>query len=272
MLIGLFEGGVMEGSLLDVIFRRRSIRRFDKDRKVPEEFVRRILEAGIDAPSAGNIQPRTFIVVEDEEVRAQLYELCDRQEFMLEAPLWIVICVDLHRHLRASELSGVKYDFTGILPYTFAVLDTALSLENMVLAAEALGLGSVIIGSIIEYPEKAKQILKLPPHCLAISILCVGYPRESPPKRKKWDYEVIVSKDRYREITREDVEKYWKEAITASLKRAGKEVTEEELNEILRKRTYGIAYSTHYTEEFIKESNKKLIKYLVEQGFLKELS
>jgi len=255
--------------LIDVILERRSIRKFDKNRKIPEEVSKLILEAGINAPSAGNIQPRTFIIVENENVKAQLYELCEKQRFMLDAPLWIVVCVDLHRHLRASELSGVKYDFTGILPYTFAVLDTALSLENMVLAAEALGLGSVIIGSVIEHPEKAKQILRLPSHCLAISILCIGYPAKSPPKRKKWNYEVIVCKDHYREITKEDVENYWKELMVAGLKRAGKRLTEEEINEILKKRSYGKAYSAHYTEEFIREVNRKLISYLVNNGFLK---
>ena len=257
--------------LLDVILKRRSIRKFDKNRDIPEEISKLILEAGINAPSAGNIQPRTFIIIKDETVKAQLYELCEKQRFMLDAPLWIVICVDLHRHLKASELSGVKYNFTGILPYTFAVLDAALSLENMVLAAEALGLGSVIIGSIIEHPEKAKQILKLPKHCLAISILCVGYPAESPPKRKKWDYDVIVCKDHYREITKEDVEKYWKEFMLADLQRAGKKLTKEQINEILKRKSYGISYSTHYTEEFIREANKKLISYLIKSEFLKEL-
>jgi len=247
-------------SLLDVIFERHSIRRFDGNKKISNEFVRKILEAGIVAPSAGNIQPRTFIVVKDENIKAQLYELCERQKFMLEAPVWIVVCVNLHRHLMASELSGVKYDFTGILPYTFAVLDTALSLENMVLATEALGLRSVIIGLIIEHLEKAKQILKLPEYCLALSILCIGYHAEKTPKRKKWNYEVIVCKDSYKEITKKDVEKYWRDFILADLKRAE------------RKITYGAAYSTHYTEEFIKEVNKKLIRYLINHGFLKELS
>jgi len=159
----------MESSaLLNLILERTSIRDFDKGKNVPETILKKILLAGIRAPSAGNIQPRTFIVVKDEAVKEQLYELCEDQAFMRDAPVWIVICIDLHRHLKAAKLTGVEYDYTGILPYTFGVLDAALSLENMVIAAEASGLGSVIIGSVIEHPEKAKEILKLQEHCLAL--------------------------------------------------------------------------------------------------------
>jgi len=141
-------------NLLNVILTRTSIRDFDKNRKVPEEILKQILLAGIRAPSAGNIQPRTFIVVKDDTVKELLYKLCENQTFMKDASVWIVVCLDLHRHLKAAKLTGVEYDFTGILPYTFGVLDAALALENMVIAADVFGLGSVIIGSVIEHPQR----------------------------------------------------------------------------------------------------------------------
>jgi len=256
--------------LLNIILERTSIRDFDKGKKVPEDIVKKILFAGIRAPSAGNIQPRTFIVVNNEAVKEQLYELCENQAFMKDAPLWIVICVDLHRHLKAAKLTGVKYDYTGVLPYTFGVLDAALSLENMVIAAEALGLGSVIIGSVIEHPEKTKEILKLPKHCLAISIICVGYSiKKKPDRREKWDYHVIIGEDFYKDINARDVSEYWKKFISSDLKRSGKKVSDEEIEKIFKEKSYGEAYSNHYTEEFIKTTNEKLMNFLKEQGFLK---
>ncbi|MEM3797925.1 MAG: nitroreductase family protein [Candidatus Bathyarchaeia archaeon] len=257
-------------NLLNLILERASVRNFDKNRKVSDAILRKILLAGIRAPSAGNIQPRTFIIVKDEAVKEKLYELCENQAFMKDAPIWIVVCLDLHRHLEASRLTGVDYDFTGILPYTFGVLDAALSLENMVIAAEALGLGSVIIGSIIEHPQKVNEILKLPPHCLALSILCIGYPKAKPLRREKWDYNVIVCENHYKAINVEEVSKYWRKFIATDLKRSGKRPKKEEVEKICRERTYGIAYSTHYTEGFIKATNKKLMEYLTTQGFLKE--
>ena len=145
-----------------------------------------------------------------------------------------------------------------------------MSLENMVIAAEALELGSVIIGSVIEHPEKVKKILKLPEHCLALSILCIGYPKKKLGRREKWDYNVIVCEDHYREIDARDVSEYWKKFISSDLKRGGKEVSDEVVEKFSKERTYGKTYSNHYKEEFIKTTNKKLIAFLKEQGFLRE--
>ena len=263
----------MESSgLLDTILRRTSIRNFNRNKEIPTEILEKILLAGIRAPSAGNIQPRTFIVVKNQTIKERLFELCENQAFMKDAPVWIVVCVDLHRHLKAAKLTGVDYDYTGVLPYTFGVLDTALSLENMVIAAEALELGSVIIGSVIEHPEKVKEILKLPEHCLALSILCIGYPKKKLGRREKWDYNVIVCEDYYREIDARDVLGYWKKFISSDLKRDGKKATHEVVGKFCKERTYGKTYSNHYKEEFIKTTNKKLMTFLGEQGFMRKLT
>ncbi|MEM2806704.1 MAG: nitroreductase family protein [Candidatus Bathyarchaeia archaeon] len=260
----------MAGSgLLNAILERASVRNFDESRSVSEEDLKKILLAGIRAPSAGNIQPRTFIVIKDEKVKEMLYELCENQAFMKAAPVWIVVCLDLHRHLKAAKLTGVDYDFTGILPYTFGVLDAALSLENMVIAAEALGLGSVIIGSIIEHPQRVKEILNLPKHCLALSILCIGHPKKKPKRREKWGYRVIVCENRYKDISPRDVLKYWKKVVSNGLKRAGKKPTKDDVEKICKERSYGVAYSNRYKEEFVKEVNKKLMNFLMEQSLLK---
>lgn len=255
-------------SMLDKILERTTIRIFEKDKKIPEEFVKNILLAGIRAPSAGNIQPRTIIVVKDEAVKEQLYQLCENQAFMKAAPLWIVMCVDLHRHLKAAELTGVKYDYTGILPYTLSVLDASLSLENMVIAAEALGLGSVMIGSIIEHPEEARKILELPKHCLAFCILCVGYPKRKFGTREKWNYKVIVCEDHYKDIDAPDVIEYWKKFILSDLKRGGKEISPEIIERICNERNYGKSYANHYKEEFVTATNRKLTEFLKRQGLL----
>ncbi len=207
----------MSGTLLKTINERASVREFDKNRPVSDDFARKILVAGLRAPSAGNIQPRTFIVVEDKRAREQLYDLCENQDFMKDASLWIVVCADVHRHVRAAELTGVQYDFMGILPFTFSVLDAGLSLENMVLAADSLGLGSVISGSVIEHPSEAQRILKLPKHTLAISILCVEHPKKKPNRREKWSHRIIVCKNVYKSIDKEDVEEYWKRVIVNDL-------------------------------------------------------
>jgi nitroreductase len=171
--------------MLNTTLSRTSTRNFDKDKKVPERILKKVLLAGIRAPSAENIQPRTFIVVKDQAVKERLFELCENQAFMKDAPVWIVVCVDLHRHLKAAKLTGVDYDYTGVLPYTFGVLDTALSLENMVIAAEALELGSVIIGSVIEHPKKSKRDFKTARALLSSIHSVYWIPEKEPWKKRK---------------------------------------------------------------------------------------
>jgi len=254
--------------LLQIILKRTSIRDFVKDRKVPDRVLEKILTSGIRAPSAGNIQPRSFVVVKDRIVKDRLYELCESQAFMKDAPVWIVPCVDLHRHLKAARLTGVEYDYTGILPYTFGVLDAALSIENMVIAAEGLGLGSVIIGSIIDHPRKVKEILNLPEHCLALCILCIGYPKKKPVARAKWDYGAIVGEDRYRDIEKKEVSEYWNKWLANDLRRSGKEL-HEEIKKFYAESSYGKSYSNHYTEEYVRTTSNKLMEFIKEQKFLK---
>jgi FMN reductase [NAD(P)H] len=254
--------------LVNLILERTSIRVFAKDKKVPERVLEKILNSGIRAPSAGNIQPRSFVVIKDQSIKDRLYELCENQAFMKDAPIWIVPCVDLHRHLKAARMTGVEYDYTGILPYTFGVLDTALSIENMVIAAEALGLGSVMIGSIIDHPRKVKEILDLPDHCLALCILCIGYPKEKPETRAKWNYNAIVRENHYTDIGKEEVAKYWDECFANDLRRSGKEL-HEEIRKFYAESSYGKSYSNHYTEEYVRTTSKKLMDFIKEQGFLK---
>lgn len=260
----------MENStLVKTILERTSHRHFYKEREIPEDVVKQILTAGIRAPSAGNIQPRTFIVLKNEKVREEVYQLCEDQAFMKEAPLWIVACVDLHRHLKAASLTGVQYDYTGFLPYTMSVLDAALSLENMTLAAESLGLGSVMIGSIIEHPEEAKKILKLPEQCFAICILCIGYPKRKPRPRVKWDYGVIVCYNSYKDVEMDDVLAYWRNFMFGDLERNETKIPAETVEKVIRERSYGRTYAGHYKEDFVKTTSIKIAEFLRKQNIIK---
>ena len=111
-------------SLLDLIFSRRSIRRYE-NKEIPQEVLQQILEAGRQAPSAANRQPIRFVIVNDHEL---LKILCDSLiiRFVKYAPLAIVGCAD------------VKSLLTG----KWAVVDTTIAMQNMVIAAWALGIGS----------------------------------------------------------------------------------------------------------------------------------
>ncbi|MDI6642646.1 MAG: nitroreductase family protein [Candidatus Hodarchaeaceae archaeon] len=163
--------------VLEAIRTRRSVRKYEK-RSVPEEFVRKILEAGRWAPSASNAQPWSFIVLRDEGVRKEVARAATYGRFLAEAPLGIAVVVD-----PAAS--------------THPVEDGAIATQNMLLAAHALGLGTCWIGSYgSSYEERVKEVLGIPEDKRLLSIISVGYPAESS-KSTRRDLGELVFRDRY---------------------------------------------------------------------------
>jgi nitroreductase len=152
-------------SLIDVVLSRRSIRNYDK-KEIPKEVLDQILEAGRLAPSAANKQPWHFIVVTDEAIKHELSKgLFGR--FIKNAPLTIVGCA--HKDRIAGRWS---------------VISTAIALQNMVIAAWSLGVGSCWIGAFDE--NKVRELLSIPDRYHVVAVIPFGYPAKSPgPKGKK---------------------------------------------------------------------------------------
>ena len=160
-------------SLLDLILSRRSIRHYE-NKDIPEEVLQQILETGRQAPSAANRQPIRFIIVNDHDI---LKNLCDNliTRFVKYAPVAIVGCADIK-----SLLTG-----------KWAVVDATIAMENMVIAAWTLGIGSCWIGACNE--EKVKEMMKIPNEWKVVALLTFGYPAEKPKQRKKKSFEKMFS-------------------------------------------------------------------------------
>jgi nitroreductase len=140
--------------VFEAIEERRSIRKY-QDTPVSREKLEKILEAGRLAPSAKNIEPWHFIAVTDIEKRKALSR-GKWAKFLTQAPLVIVACGDK----KAS-------------PKWYAI-DVALAVENMVLTAVSLGLGTCCVGSFTE--KDIKTALKIPENFEVLVMLAVGYP------------------------------------------------------------------------------------------------
>ena len=153
--------------LMEAITKRRSIRTFAK-KKIPDKQLDVLIRALRWAPSAGNLQSRRFYMVFNPRLRKKLATLAWDQEFIAEAPLAVVACAD-HRIEKEYGPEGVEL---------FCVLDVAASIQNMLLAAHAEGLGSCWVGAFDE--QEVRSLLKLPAHLRPVSIVAVGYPAESP--------------------------------------------------------------------------------------------
>lgn len=171
----------MEMEVYDAIKGRRSVRRFKKD-PVEEEKVEALKEALRSAPSAGNLRMRRFYFVFNEEAKKRLSVAAFSQRFILEAPLVVVACADL----RIEDYYGKR----GVELY--AIQDCAVSVENMMLMAHSLGLGSVWVGAFAE--AEAARSLSLPEELRPVAIVPVGYPAAVPsaPPRRGAEEEVVT--------------------------------------------------------------------------------
>ena len=164
---------------IETIMTRTSIRSFT-DRAVSADTIEMLVRAGIAAPTAVNLQPWHFVVVND---RAEIDELGGngRQSQMWhESPLVIVVCGNMEK-----AMEGVGQ--------AFWVQDCSAATENILLAAHALGLGAVWTGCypIEDRVANISQVLGLPEHIIPLCAIVMGYPNESPQPKDKWKPENV---------------------------------------------------------------------------------
>lgn len=159
--------------VVDAIFGRRSIRKY-KNKEVEKEKILEILEAAIWAPNSGNSQTWRFFVVRNEAIKQKIAKAAYNQQFIAEAPIVIVVCYD-------KEEMSWYYGKRGVELY--AIQDTAAAIQNMLLAAYNLGLGSCWVGAFDE--QKIAKILKLPKNYRPVAIVTIGYADEKPKSSRK---------------------------------------------------------------------------------------
>jgi nitroreductase len=168
---------------LDVILTRRSVRKYSTA-SVPQESVDLLLRAAMAAPSAGDQRPWRFVVVKDKDRLQELAAAEPHGGMIARAALAVVVCADLGR---------VRHD-------GFWVQDCSAATENLLLAAHALGLGAVWVGT---YPRDDRvrsvgEVLGLRDPLLAFAVVAIGYPEESTASVDRFDPERVYV-DRYEE-------------------------------------------------------------------------
>jgi len=153
--------------ILDIIRQRRSVRDFT-DRDVPPAIIEELVEAVRWAPSAGNLQSRRFYFVQDEATRRELGKAALNQQFIARAPLAVVACLD--------RTISVRYGDRGVNLY--AIQDTSAAVMNLMLLAQARGLGTCWVGAFNEFD--VIEVLDLPDNLRPIAIVPIGYPGKAP--------------------------------------------------------------------------------------------
>ena len=176
-----------EKSALDVIMSRKSVRSYTEE-AIPAEKVEVLLKAAMAAPTAMNVQPWRFVVVTDQEVKDKLAG--PRGGMIAKAPLVIVVCGETTFMRKPwGQPDAEPVEMENIFWYE----DCAAATENLLLAAEALGLGAVWTAG---YPaadrmQPAIDALELPDNVKPFCIIPIGYPAGDDQPKDKWKPENI---------------------------------------------------------------------------------
>lgn len=193
--------------LYELMMKRRSVRAF-QDQKIPEPVVEKLLDVVNNAPSGGNIQPLSIILVQGQEGREKLSELAGGQPWVKNAPLSMIFCLDFYRIKKWAELC--QTDFRGqqaLNHFLIAYADLMAAAQNVVILAESLGLGSVYIGSIQHEIDETRRCFEIPEYVLPMMVLCLGYPKSIPRTIPKLKKEAIVHQEKYRRLGEDEIQK-----------------------------------------------------------------
>lgn len=172
-------------AVLDAMLNHRSVRHFLRD-PLPANTVETLVAAAQSAPTSSNLQTWSVIAVESQERREALANLVGPQKHLAVAPLVLVWLVDLSRIERLGKAQGRHPVGLNYLDtFLMGVIDAALAAQNAVVAAEAMGLGTVYVGGMRNQPEEVAKVLGTPSNVFPVFGLVVGQPDPARPAQIK---------------------------------------------------------------------------------------
>ena len=178
---------------LELVSSRQSVRAFDPERSVEKEKIDRIIEAARLAPSACNAQPWSFVLVDEPDLKNKIADTTSSRvlginHFTKQAPLHLLVVEE-----KVNLSSGVG---GWIKNKDYAQLDLGIVTSHIVLAAEAEGLGTCIVGWFNE--DKVRELLHIPSSKRVWLDIVIGYGTQPLRKKKRKSVDKILSYNRYK--------------------------------------------------------------------------
>jgi nitroreductase len=175
--------------VIETMLNRKSVRKYS-DQKPTEEEIETVVRAGQQAPFASQLCSL----------------LLTRKKAPFGAPLWFTICVDMYRMELIMAKRGWNVVACDLSMLLFGIQDAALMAENMVIAAESLGMGSCFLGMAPYRAGRIQKQYQLPKRVFPLVELVMGYPAEKFPTRPRYPLGFTLFEDRYPELTDEMIE------------------------------------------------------------------
>ena len=182
--------------VLEAQLSHRSIRQYT-DKKVDEALLHQLIQCAQGAASSSFIQAYSLVQVTDVDTREKIATLAGGQQWVQAAPEFLVICADLTRVEHCCVEQGLGALEGQAEHFLAATVDAALMSQNLMLAAESVGLGAVFIGGIRNDPAQVAELLSLPQQVYPVFGLCLGWPDAEPDLKPRLPVNVILHKDTY---------------------------------------------------------------------------
>jgi len=174
---------VLTNPVIECMLNRTSVRSYS-NRKPTDEEIETVVRAGQQAPFASQLCSL----------------LLSRRKAPFGAPLWFTCCVDMHRMELIMAKRGWTVVANDLSMLLFGIQDAALMAQNMVIAAESLGMGSCFLGMTPYHAERIQKQFKLPKRVFPLVELVMGYPAEERPPRPRYPVEFTLFEDSYPEL------------------------------------------------------------------------
>jgi nitroreductase len=200
--------------LFEAIVERRSVRKFTEEPVAWGDVVR-IIEAGMNAPSSGNLQNWRLLIVTEAAKRKAIAEASAQQYWMEKAPVFIVICSDMDKMRKFYGIRGERL---------YAIQNCAAAAQNMLLAAHSLGLGACWIGAFDE--NAVQRVIENPDGARIEAIIPVGHPDERAENLGRYPIETVCYFEKWGNRIKDMPGVLWDFNIAGHLAKAGRKAGE----------------------------------------------
>ena len=166
------------------------------DEPLDDETLMTLLRAARRAPTSSNMQTYSLVVVRDPEKKKQFAEIANNQQHIITCPVFVAICADTSRLEEVSRMHDKPF-VPGLELTLVSVVDAALVGMSLCLAAESLGLGTVMIGAMRNDPAAVSRLLGLPKGAFVLFGLCIGWPAHRPSQKPRLPEDLVIHFEQY---------------------------------------------------------------------------
>jgi hypothetical protein len=214
-----------------------------------------ILRAATRAATAGNLQPYSLVVIDDRDLLA-------KSPFP-QVPAAIVALVDLYRIKRWLDLNDAPFHWNQPSNLFISFWDATIALQNAVVAAESLGLGTLYIGGVLS--QDMSEFIGAPEYTLPAGLVLLGHPDEAPELRPRLPMDAVLHRNAYRRPSDEEIRAWYRE-VDLAFERKSNEEKERLGGKGIRNRAQQLTIG-HYTPELIARESRGVLANVKRAGF-----